>query len=64
MRKMWASKEEWDKLNKKVAGLETQVRNQREIILLHIQEHEESVAELKQIINGMKEYYNGIQQTL
>lgn len=61
---MWVPKEEWDKLNKKVAGLETQVRNQQEIILLHIQEHEESVAELKQIINGMKEYYNGVQQTL
>lgn len=61
---MWVSKEKWDKLNKKIAGLETQVRNQQEIILLHIQEHEESVVELKQIINGVKECYNGVQQTL
>lgn len=61
---MRISKGEWDRLNKKVAGLEAQIHDQQKLLLLHIQEHEESVAELKQIFNEIKEYYSGVQQTL
>lgn len=61
---MRISKEEWGKLNKKVAGLEDQIHDQQKLFLLHIQDHEESVTELKQIINEMKKCYNGVQQTL
>lgn len=61
---MRISKEEWDRLNKKVAGLEDQIHDQQKLLLLHIQEHEESVTELKQIINEIKECYSGVQQTL
>ena len=61
---MRISKEEWGKLNKKVAGLEAQTHDQQKLFLLHIQEHEESVAELKQIFNEIKECYSGVQQTL
>lgn len=61
---MRISKEEWGKLNKKVAGLEAQIHDQQKLFLLHIQEHEESVAELKQIFNETKECYSGVQQTL
>lgn len=57
---MRVSKAEWNELNKKIAGLETQVHDQQKILLLHIQEHEESVAELKQIFNEIKGCYNGM----
>lgn len=63
-RGMWVSKAEWNELNKKIAGLETQVHGQQKILLLHIQDHEESVAELKQIFNEIKECYSGVQQNL
>lgn len=57
---MRISKEEWDRLNKKVSGLEAQIHDQQKLLLLHIQEHEESVAELKQIFNEIKGCYNGM----
>lgn len=60
----WVSKKEWDELNKKIAGLEAKIHDQQKLFLLHIQEHEESVAELKQIFNEIKECYSGVQQTL
>lgn len=54
MGRMWISKEEWDEINKKIAGLEARIYDQQKIILSHIQEHEESVTELKQIVEKIK----------
>ena len=60
----WVSKKEWDELNRRIADLEAKIHDQQNLLLLHIQDHEESVTELKQIFNEIKECHNGVQQNL
>ena len=51
---MWISKKRWKETQKRIAGLETAVQSQQEILKKHMNEHEESVRELKSIIKTIK----------
>lgn len=51
---MWISRNRWRKTEKRIADLEKAVRGQGEILHVHMDEHLESVNELKEIIGNLK----------
>lgn len=51
---MWISKKKWEETHKKIAGLEKVIQNQQEMLKEHMNEHEKSVKELKDIIETIK----------
>lgn len=60
---MWISKKRWQLLEKKIADLEVQVQSQREIMMVHMNDHENENNELKDILESVKkEIYRGVQQ--
>ncbi|MDO4275906.1 MAG: hypothetical protein Q4D16_19740 [Eubacteriales bacterium] len=44
---------ELEELDKRITGLEQQVQGQQDIILQHINNHEDEMEELKKILNEM-----------
>lgn len=59
VREMWISKKRFRSLEEKIADLEVRVQSQQKILLLHIQEHEKSVSERKEIIASLNNTYIG-----
>lgn len=53
---MWISRRRWEKTEKRIADLEKAVRGQKKILEFHMDEHLESVNELKGIISTLKDY--------
>ena len=51
---MWISKKKWKTLEKRIADLERKVQSQQELFKLHINNHEQSVSELKSIVDSLK----------
>lgn len=52
--KMWISRKKWNALVKKIADLEVQVQSQQKCFKEHVNDHEQSVKELKDIIESIK----------
>lgn len=51
---VWVPRKKWKELHRKIAGLETAFQNQQKLLKEHMNEHEESIRELKNIIKTVK----------
>lgn len=60
---MWISRKKWNEMQNKIADLEEQVQSQQKIMKSHMNEHEKSVEELKEIVLDIKNHI-GRQQVL
>lgn len=62
---MWISRKKINSLEKSIADLEKEVRDQQNAFLEHLNNHEEENRELRKILENMKKgIYRGIEQIL